>query len=70
MVDVTAIGKDDMVVALKVSVDKNLDFGGRIPHITLAFNKNAGGKPVMSNQLKEWKSITTIKLKGNIEEVY
>lgn len=70
MVDVTAIGKNDMVVALKVSVDKNLDFGGRIPHITLAFNKNAGGKPAMSNQLKEWKSITTIKLKGNIEEVY
>jgi hypothetical protein len=69
-VDVTAIAKNDMVVAVKVSVDKNLDFGGRTPHITLAFNKNAGGKPAMSNQLKEWKSITTIKLKGNIEEVY
>ena len=70
MVDVTAIGKNDMVVALKVSVDKNLDFGGRTPHITLAFNKNAGAKPVMSNELKEWKPITSIKLKGNIEEVY
>ena len=70
MVDVTAIGKNDMVVAVKVSVDKNLDFGGRTPHITLAFNKNAGAKPAMSNELKDWKNITTIKLKGTIEEVY
>lgn len=69
-VNAVAISSNDMVAALKVTVDKNLDFQGRTPHITLAFNKNAGGKPAMSNQLSDWKKITSINLKGTIQEVY
>jgi hypothetical protein len=69
-VEVVAIGMDDMVAALKVNVDKNLDFQGRTPHITLAFNKNAGAKPAMSKELKDWKKLSTITLKGTVQEVY
>lgn len=69
-IDAVALGTNDKVAALKVSIDRPIDFKGRTPHITLAFNKNAGAKPVMSNDLKDWKNISVVKLKGTIQEVY
>lgn len=69
-VTVTGLGANEKVVALKVEVDKNLDFKGNTPHITLAFNRNAGAKPAMSKELDNWKNITKMNLSGTIEEVY
>jgi hypothetical protein len=40
------------------------------PHITLAVNKKAGGKPVMSNKLTDWKElIFPLALTGKVTEV-
>jgi len=40
------------------------------PHITLAVNKSAGGKPMMSNNLTNWKKINTpLMLTGIVTEV-
>lgn len=66
----TALGYDEMVAAVKVYVGNNIDFENRKPHVTLAFNKNEGGKPVMSNHLRDWAEIREIRLSGTIEEVY
>jgi hypothetical protein len=58
---------DDKVAAVGVSGFKSKNAK---PHITLAVNKNAGGKPVMSNNLTNW-----VKLKrplfvtGRVTEV-
>ena len=39
-------------------------------HITIAVNRSAGGKPVMSNNLTDWKEINfKIELKGIITEI-
>jgi len=39
-------------------------------HITLAVNRNAGGKPMMSNNLTDWKEINfKIELKGIVTEI-
>ncbi|MFA5366435.1 MAG: GNAT family N-acetyltransferase [Dehalococcoidia bacterium] len=40
------------------------------PHITLAINKEAGGKPAMSKELTDWKPLGfRFKVTGKIEEV-
>lgn len=40
------------------------------PHITLAVNRKNDGKPVMSNNLENWKPIKDkIKLKGIVQEI-
>lgn len=67
---IDGIGINDMVAALKVSVNKKIDFSGRTPHITLAFNKTEGAKPVMSNYIKEWIPFRSLTLKGKIQEVF
>jgi hypothetical protein len=62
---------DDKVVALRV----NSGTGGgslssnRIPHITIAVNRKLGGKPVMSNHLKNWTTISPVTVSGTIQEV-
>ena len=64
---VNDIAMDDKVIALGVS-----GFGSdsKKPHITLAVNRNAGGKPYMSNNLTDWKPLKRpIYLSGIIEEV-
>lgn len=68
-VDLTliAIGQDDKVMAAKVQT--SVSTMNATPHITIAINKNAGGKPVMSNNLKEWKPINPISLTGKILQV-
>ena len=45
---------DDRVIALRIAPVRGFDFGGRVPHITLAVNIRAGAKPKDSNEIKKW----------------
>lgn len=61
------IAMDDKVVAVGVS-----GFGSKNPkpHITLAVNRMAGGKPMMSNNLTNWEKIQRpLTLTGKVTEV-
>lgn len=40
-----------------------------MPHITIAFNQAAGGAPADSKEIKEWKPIDKVKVKGVIREI-
>lgn len=65
--EVNDIAMDDKVIALGVS-----GFGSdkKKPHITLAVNRKAGGKPNMSDNLMDWKPLKRpIYLSGIVEEV-
>lgn len=59
------IGISDKAIAVKVSgyPSKN-----SIPHVTIAVNRIAGGKPKDSNQITDWREINRIELHGTIEE--
>lgn len=51
---VTSFCWDDMVCAVAVKWPQELEFlTAPMPHITIAVNKDAGGKPFMSNKL-DW----------------
>lgn len=63
----TDVAQDDKVMAAKASI--SVPSMNNLPHITIAVNINNGGKPVMSNNLSNWKSISPITLKGKILEV-
>lgn len=61
-----AIGKSDMVIAVKVEGPSE----NKIPHITLAVNEAAGGKPVMSNAITDWVDLDSyINLSGIGREI-
>lgn len=64
---VKAFAIDDKVAA--VMVESDVPSKNDIPHVTLAVNKKGGGKPVMSNNLKNWKEVEPIILRGRVEEV-
>ena len=58
---------DDKVMAVGV---KGCPTVNEIPHITVAVNRKAGGKPYLSNKLTNWKPINfPINLNGKVEEV-
>jgi hypothetical protein len=72
-IKVIGIGINDKVAALKVSIDKDIDFSTqrkRTPHITLAYNKASGAKPVMSNDIDNWEYIQSMDLNGIVKEIY
>ena len=48
---VTHLGKSDLAIAVKVNGYTSTN---DTPHITLAVNVNAGGKPFNSNQITNW----------------
>jgi predicted kinase len=61
------IGISDMAIAVKV---EGYPSDNKIPHITVAVNVNEGGKPVMSNNITEWKRLDeVITLEGKVAEV-
>lgn len=63
----TDIAGDDKVIAVGVS---GFESNNSKPHITVAVNRANGGKPVMSNQLTDWKPIKTpLLLSGKVTEV-
>ena len=64
---VKEIGISEMAIAVKV---EGFDTNNDIPHITLAVNSDAGGKPVMSNQITNWRPISfSLNLTGKVEEI-
>jgi len=62
---VTEIGISDMAIAVKV---EGYPSKNKIPHITLAINPN-GGKPVMSNDITDWKSTGHLKIRGTVTNI-
>ena len=63
---VTHFAIDDKVCA--VMVDSHAPSTNKVKHITLAVNRDAGGKPVMSNQLTSWEKVSPLKLTGIVKE--
>ena len=67
MLTVVSVAADEKVVAVGVTTDvpsKNSQ-----KHITLAVNRNAGGKPFMSNKLMDWEELPEhLELYGTIQE--
>lgn len=64
---VNDIAMDDKVIAVGVSgfYSKNSK-----PHITLAVNRKAGGKPMMSNNLTNWQKLKRpLMITGKVIEV-
>lgn len=65
--EATHIGISPMAVAVRVI---GFESKNKIPHVTIAVNIRAGGKPVMSNDIKDWRPIETpIKLVGEVKEL-
>ncbi len=64
---VNDIGMDDKVVAVGVT---GFESSNVKPHITLAVNRKAGGKPVMSNYLTDWKPLKRpLLVTGKVMEI-
>ena len=69
---VEELGVSNMVMAVKVAGypdSKKIKSNDNIPHITIAVNVNEGGKPVMSNQITNWKPIENFDITGTVTEV-
>lgn len=65
--EVTHIGISDKAVAVRVV---GFESKNKIPHVTIAVNIKGGGKPVNSNDIKEWKLLDTpLKLSGAVKEL-
>ena len=62
-----AVASDDKVMA--VQVDTDVESSNKIKHITVAVNRQNGGKPFFSNKLTNWTPIEPFTLKGVIQEV-
>lgn len=63
----TEIGISDMTIAVKV---EGFPSTNKVPHITLAVNREAGGKPVMSNEITNWVKLDSyINLSGIGKEI-
>lgn len=66
---VTHMDWNDKVIAVKVKDEENLSTN-KTPHVTLAVNKNNGGKPVMSNDLTSWKVLKRkFYINGVVKEI-
>jgi hypothetical protein len=64
---VNDIAMDDMVVAVGVS---GFDSKNPKPHITLAVNRQGGGKPSMANKLNNWEKLKRpFYVTGKVKEV-
>lgn len=65
---VESIAADGLVMA--VGVSSKVPSKNAIKHITLAVNREAGGKPFYSNKLKDWQPLDEpFELTGTILEV-
>ena len=65
ILQVTAVGKSDMAMAVKVN---GFESKNDIPHITLAIEPN-DGKPVMSNLITKWQDIKPFIVTGVVSEI-
>jgi hypothetical protein len=64
---VDGFAKNEFVIAVRIG---NFDLGDKTPHITIAVNRKNGGKPKMSNDIKEWTPyLRPLILVGTVKEV-
>lgn len=64
---VVSIGISDMAIAVGV---EGFPSKNKIPHVTIAVNRKDGGKPFMSNLIKNWKPIQFgFELTGTVTEI-
>lgn len=59
-------GSSDKAMAIEV---EGIESKNKIPHITIAINRETGGKPVDSNKITNWKKIKMFDVTGVITEV-
>lgn len=64
---VKAYSQNDLAAA--VAVEGDVPCNNQTKHITVAVNRKAGGKPVHSNELKDWMPIKEFQVRGVVEEV-
>ena len=65
--EVCGYGMDDKVIAARVT---GYFTTNDVPHITIAVNRENGGKPVMSNKLTKWQAIVKpFNVKGTVKIV-
>lgn len=64
---VVSLAYDDKVMA--VGVNCVVPSSNTVKHITIAVNRQGGGKPFLSNKLTNWQQTTPIDLIGILEEV-
>jgi len=68
--EVVEAAENEFVVAAKVVIlDPTLQVRNRTPHITIAVNKEKGGKPAMSKSLEGWIKVRSIILSGEVKEI-
>jgi hypothetical protein len=65
-IKVIKLGISNKAIAVEVEGYPSLN---KISHITLAVNTKDGGTPVMSNNIKDWKKVSSIQLKGKVTEI-
>lgn len=69
-VKLKSFAQNDKVMAF--GVETECPSNNKIKHITLAVNRAAGGKPVMSNDLTDWKVLSCFEtmpsLMGTVKE--
>ena len=68
---VIAVGQDDRAMAVKVQVPSEINKKISFPHVTVAVNREGGGKPFHSNKIPEenFEPLSGIVLRGVVEEV-
>jgi hypothetical protein len=65
--DAIALGISDKAIAVRVI---GFHSENKIPHITVAVNTQAGGKPMMSNAITNWTKIEKpVTLSGVVKEI-
>lgn len=60
------VGISDMAMAVQVD---GYPSDNKIPHITIAVNKDEGGKPVMSNDITKWQNIKPFYITGVVTNI-
>ena len=70
-IPVVAIGIDERAMAVKVQPPSEVSKKISFPHVTVAVNREGGGKPFHSNKIPEenFQPLTGITLRGTVEEV-
>ena len=68
---VVAVGQDERAMAVKVEAPSEISKKISFPHVTVAVNREGGGKPFHSNKIPEenFEPLSGIVLRGVVEEV-
>jgi hypothetical protein len=68
---VMSVGMDDRVMTAKVNAPSEISEKMSFPHVTIAVNKEGGGKPMHSKELPEenFEDVDGLTLKGIVQEI-